>query len=157
MSNLLLNSTLARAWIDKCKITLGDSYEDICKYTDGYSAVIEYFKLFCPLLMNDWPESIVYSKSINGGYFTLNSRIGKGFISSHFIVYHQKLIKGFSNTESENQLWRIGGKKHILSSLASGPYPNGQINPCRIAELIKFNLGVPRPFFDISSSLSFFS
>lgn len=71
MSNLLLNSTLSRAWIDKCKITLGDSYEDVCKYVDGHRIVIEYLKLFCPLLVNDWPESIVHSKSINWGDITL--------------------------------------------------------------------------------------
>lgn len=69
MSNLLLNSALARTRIDKCKITLGDSYEDICKYTDGHSTVIEYLNSFCPLLVNDWPESIIHSKSINQGYF----------------------------------------------------------------------------------------
>lgn len=102
MSNLLLNSMSARARIDKCKITLGDSYENICKYMGGHNPVIEYFKSFCPLLMNDWPESIAYSKSINGGYFTLNSKIGEVFISSRYMVCHQKLIKGFSNIESEN-------------------------------------------------------
>lgn len=102
VSNLLLNSALARAWIDKRKITLGDSYEDICRYRNGHRTVIEYLKSFCPLLMNDWPESIVYSKPINWGYFTLNYKIDRGFISPHFMVCHQETVKGLSNIESEN-------------------------------------------------------
>lgn len=99
VSNLLLNSTLARAWIDKCKITLGDSYEDICKYRNEHSTIIEYLKSFCPLLMNDWPQSVAYSKLINWGYFTLNHKIDGGFISPHFMVYLQEVVKGFGNIE----------------------------------------------------------
>ena len=102
VSNLLLNSSLARAWKDKCKITLGDCYEDICKYRNEHSTIIEYLKSLCLLLMNDWPQSIAYSKSINWGYFTLNHKIDGGFISPHFVVCLQEAVKGSGNTEFEN-------------------------------------------------------
>lgn len=59
----MLNPTLARAWIDKYKITLANSYEDICKYTVGHSIKIEYLKSFCLWLMNDKPGWMAYWKS----------------------------------------------------------------------------------------------
>lgn len=142
MSNLSLNSTLARAWIDKCKITLGNSYEDICSYRNWPSTVIEYLKSFPPLLVSDWSESTVYSKSINWGYCTLNFKIDKGFISWYAI---RKLLKDLALL---NLKCTVKDRETVAHSpgLSLRPCPNGNTRPCRLVELTRFNLRLPSVF-----------
>jgi hypothetical protein len=52
--------------------------------------------------MSDRPEWTENSELTDGEYFTMNSEMEEGFISSHFVLDHQEIIKGFSNIKSEN-------------------------------------------------------
>lgn len=84
--------------------------------------------------MNDWPQSIAYSKSISWGYFTLNHKIDGGFISPHFIwCVFRKLLKDLAILNLKTNCGGWGEKStfshiwpQVLALITPAELQNGQ-------------------------------